>query len=179
VDRFGSFNNEQRKFATSTLGNDDQVVVQKDEALIDLKDSSDGGEVENTDPPLKKQCTTEDDVPWNDFPLLPDEDVDEQDENSNDLNSDISDSTADESVSNTQSDHDKLHTFMGAELVQLEQGSDAHLFFECVAALPQGVYVETPPPIHTEGVFQQIFTCPVECLLPMLTHINCTRTTVV
>jgi hypothetical protein len=88
------------------------VVVQQDEALIDVKYSSDEGEVETTDPPLKKQRITEDDVPWNDFPLHPDEDVDEKDENSNDLNSDISDSTADRSVSNTQSDHDKLHILL-------------------------------------------------------------------
>jgi hypothetical protein len=175
VDRLGSYTSGQRKFATSALGTDGLVSVQADEALIDVIDSSEENEVEVVDAPWKKQRVTEkgvstqqrltkDDVPWDNFPLLPVENVGEEDESFDDIHSDISDNTADQFV-----DHNKIHTFLDAELVQLEQGSDAHLFFACVEALPQGVYLETPSPVHTEGVFQQIFTCPAECLLTTLT----------
>jgi hypothetical protein len=128
VDRFGSYTSGQRKFATSALGIDSLVSVQADEALIDVIESSEEGEVEVIGAPWKKQRVTEDgistqqrlteiDAPWNNFPLLPDGNVDVQDESSDDIRSEISDSTADEIVNTTELDHDKIHTFLDAEVV--------------------------------------------------------------
>ncbi len=63
-----------------------------------------------------------------------------------------------------------IHAFGEENLLELEQGYDAHLFYECIT----GVYEDSPPPVH--GVFQQIFTCPAEFLLPLLTDHDTTMT---
>ena len=67
-----------------------------------------------------------------------------------------------------------IHAFGEENLLELEQGYDAHLFYECVTALHHGVYEDSPPPVH--GVFQQMFTCPAEFLLPLLTDHDTTMT---
>jgi hypothetical protein len=98
---------------------------------------------------------------WADLPLLPDPGLDGLDEiSSADIEIDGASEISVASVATSE----------------LEQGYDAHLFYECVTALPHGVYEDSPPPVHADGVFQQMFTCPAEFLLPLLTDHDTTMT---
>jgi hypothetical protein len=103
---------------------------------------------------------------WADLPLLPDPGLDGLDDISS---ADIEIDGASEIPVASVATSEGIHAFGEENLLELEQGYDAHLFYECVTALPHGVYEDSPPPVHADGVFQQMFTCPAEFLLPLLT----------
>ena len=164
VDRLGSYTRGERKFATSAVDNERQVFVNPDQEVIHV--NSDDIDVPMDDPPAKKQRIVNDHVQWVDLPLLPDAEFNGLDN----ISSDDIESSGDSEISVASiATSDGIHDFCDADLLELEQGFNAHLFYECVAALPHGVYVDSPPPVHVDGVFQQLFICPTEFSLPLLT----------
>jgi hypothetical protein len=107
---------------------------------------------------MKKPRTTDDDVLWNGFSLLQDTGFNvHEDSVSEDIDdSESSNNSADMSIGNQGFDNEELHTFNDAELVELEHGYEAHLFYACVEALPHGVYMDSSPLVHAGRIFQQI-----------------------
>ena len=143
MDRFGSYTRGQRKFATSAVDNERQVSVNPDQEMIDL--NSDDSSVQVVDPPAKKQRTVDDNVLWDDLPLLPDTDLDALD----DMVSDGIESDEDSAISITSiATSEGIHIFGEADLLELEQGYAVLFIYECVNALPHGVYENSPRPLH-------------------------------
>ena len=147
--------------------------VPSDQELIDLLDDSDDHDVPVIAPPAKKQRTMDDDSMWIGLPLLKDEDCDEFDDViSDDIENESGSDISGASIVTSEG----LLTFPDADLLELEQGYDAELFYDCVGALPDGVYEDSPPPDHSTGIFQSIFICPQDFVLPSLTDHDTTLT---
>jgi hypothetical protein len=173
VDRFGSYTRGQRKFATSALDDKRKMPLHSGQELIDLLNDSDGHDVPVIDPPAKKQRIIDDDSMWVGLPLLKDEDCDGFDDAiSDDIESDIGSDISGASIVTSEG----LLTFPDADLLELEQGYNAQLFYACVGALPEGVYEDSPPPDHSTGLFQSSFICPQDFVLQSLTDHDTTLT---
>jgi hypothetical protein len=92
---------------------------------------------------------------WVGLPLLKDEDCDDFDDAiSEDIESDIGSDISGASIVTSEG----LLTFPDADLLELEQGYNAQLFYACVGALPDGVYEDSPP----ENLLEQNYR---RCLL--------------
>ena len=153
---------------TTSSGKDDL------ENISEFSGSSDDSEVEMK----RKRSQREDDDSF-DFPLLPESalisngNVDgiESSPDSSYDGSGVNDDKSDDPPSSQRltDDSQSLQYFLPKELEELENGHESALFYEHVLPLSTGVNQYTPPLVHANGVFQQVFSCPPSSILPTLT----------
>ena len=180
INRFGAWTSGVKTYATSALSSPGkEQLLGIDDGLLDAIDS-DESDLDIMEPAAKKARTDEEALQLTGYPLLPaDSMVADMDI---DIMSDAGNAGGDGSVEDQQDvnidekeveslstdDSQAVHIFFKEELETLQHGKNAHLFYDCIEPLPQGVYEHTPAVVHRAGVFHQPFDCPPEYRLPML-----------
>ena len=168
-------------YATSALTSTvKEQLIEGDDPSEDI--DSDESDIDIKEPTPKKARGNDEALLLTGYPLLPedimdvDRDIDIMSDTSNagggesvEDQQDAS-SGSDEDPSLTTDDGESLHLFFKEELETLQHGINAHLFYECVEPLPQGVYEHTPAVVHRAGVFHPPFVCPPEYRLPLLSE---------